>query len=241
MENITVCVTLGILGLLWAMIGIIIGRKFYQNVQKEDHQERGKVIQRIMKTYAMLQCILWPVLAIIAWTFYVNKMVFNKIDHALIRHSVSLFRFLFTLFRCYIGFNSLIIALCRYSFIVYENQVFKIGLKRIKCIYISSSVGIPILIAVLNELANPTEMVWMCLFVPQNNQTYHGENDVGQFCTKNTVDSVTQSFIYDILNRYLSSSVIYGMQIWHGILLSTALSNIFEGFMYLHIFIYARR
>ena len=241
MGNIFVCVALSIFVLFWAMTGITIGRKLYKNFRNEDHQDRGKVIQRIMKTYAMVQCILWPVLAIIAWTFYVNKMLFNKIDHALIRHSVSLFRFLFTLFRCYIGFNSLIIALCRYSFIVYENQVFKIGLKRIKCIYISSSVGIPILIAVLNELVTPTEMAWMCLFVPQNNQTYHSENDMGQFCTKNTVESVTQSLIYELFNQHLSLSVIHGMQICNGILICVALSNILEGVMYLHIFIHARR
>ena len=137
MDIITACVTLSIFVLLYGIIGITIGRKFYQNVQKEDHQERGKVIQRIMKTYAMVQCIMWPVIGILAFTFYINKIALNKIDHSLLRPSISLLRFVFTLFRSYIGFNSLIIALCRYSFIVYENQVFKIGLKRIRNIYIS--------------------------------------------------------------------------------------------------------
>ena len=241
MENIIVCVTLGIFALFWAMIGITIGRKFYQNVKKEDHQERGKVIQRLMKTYAMVQCILWPVLTIIAWAFYVNKMIINKIDHDLIRHSVSLFRFVFTLFRSYIGFNSLIIALCRYSFIVYEKQVFKIRLKRVRCIYLSSSVGLPIFIAVVNELLMPIEMTWMCLFVPQNNQTYHDDNDIGQFCIKNTVQSVDQSLIYEFFNPHFSSSVIYGMKICYWGLLIVALSNVPEGIMYLHTFNYARR
>ena len=188
----------------------------------------------------MVQCIFWPIIAIFAWTLYVNKMVFNKIDHSLIRHSVSLLRFLFTWFRSYIGFNSLIIALCRYSFIVYEHQVFKIGFKQVKCIYFSSSVGIPILIAVLCELVIPTEMVWMCLFMPQKNQTYHGDNDIGQFCTKNAEEFVTQSLLYKTFDQNFSS-VIHGMQICYVILLAVALSNILEGIMYLHTFIYARR
>ena len=74
MDIITVCVTLSIVVLFYGIIGITIGRKFYQNVQKEDHQERGKVIQRIMKTYAMVQCIMWPVIGILALAFYVNKI-----------------------------------------------------------------------------------------------------------------------------------------------------------------------
>ena len=203
MKNIYVCVVLGIFGSLWATAGIIIGRKFYKNVQKEHHQEKGKVIQRIMKTFAIVQCTVWPIVMILAWLLYVNKSLFDRIDHNWIRHTISSSRFFYTWFRGYIGYNSLIIALCRYSFIVHENLVIKAGFKRIRYFYLGSSIVIPILLALFTELLIPIELAWICLFMPQSNQTDHDSNDVGLFCTKNTTSSMDNDFYCIFLIHYL--------------------------------------
>ena len=79
------------------------------------------------------------------------------------------------------------------------------------------------------------------MFMPHSNQTDQDFDDLGVFCTKNTVESTTQSPIYNVINDHLSPSVIYGMEIVRLVLMIVALSNILEGAMYLHIFIYARR
>ena len=194
-----------------------------------------------MKTYTIVQCVIWPIIAFFALLLYMNKLVYNEIDHIWVRHAISSLRFLFTLFRSYIGFNSLIIALCRYSFIVYEIQVFKIGLKRIRFSYLSSSVGIPILIALLNELVIPIEMVWICMLMPHNNQTDGEYDETGVFCTKNEEQFVNQSPVYIFFNYNFSPLLIEGMKICRHILIILAFSNILEGIMYLHTFIYVKR
>ena len=70
-------------------IGIIVNRKLYHNIKNEVHRENGKVIQRILKTYSLVQCTL-PVLChfliiphltdeiIENTSFYVHCYVFAK-------------------------------------------------------------------------------------------------------------------------------------------------------------------
>ena len=66
--------------LFLSSVGIIVGMKFYKNVSKEDHQENGKLIQRIIKTYAIVQCITWPSIMAFALTIYVNSTVLKVIS-----------------------------------------------------------------------------------------------------------------------------------------------------------------
>ena len=43
-------------------LGIFIHRKLYNNINNEKHRESGKVIQRILKTYSIIQCTLAPLI-----------------------------------------------------------------------------------------------------------------------------------------------------------------------------------
>ena len=245
MQYIIVSVALFIFGTIWALSGMTIGRKLYNNVRKEDHQERGKVIQRIMKTYSMVQCVGWPIVMIAAWILYVNNNVFTFIQPFMVRYAIITLRFLYTMFRVYIGFNSLIISMCRYTFIVYENFVCKIGIRRMKYIFLCSSVVLPILIAFFNEATHPIEIAWICVFMPQDNlknpQCNDGNDSHGIFCAKNIMEDITESPIYNVLHEHLSSPFSYGLQMFTKALLIATTSNILEGFMYLHTFIYIRR
>ena len=83
MQYTVVIVTLTISGILFSIFGIIISKKLYKNVREEVHQERGKVIQRIMKTYSLVQCVGWPLMMITAWLLYVNKVGLKMIQHLL--------------------------------------------------------------------------------------------------------------------------------------------------------------
>ena len=40
-------------------IGIAIGFKGYRNIDEEELKDNGKMIQRIIKTYAIVQCVCW--------------------------------------------------------------------------------------------------------------------------------------------------------------------------------------
>ena len=245
MHYIIVSAVLIIFGIIWAISGITICKQLYNNVRKEDHQERGKVIQQIMKTYSAVQCVGWPIVMIAAWILYVNKNVFGIIQPFMVRYAIITLRFLFTMFRVYIGFNSLIISMCRYTFIVYENYVCKIGIQRMKYLFLCTSVALPILIAFLNEATHPIEIAWICVFQPQDNlknpQSNNGSDSQGIFCAKDIMEDITESPIYNVLHDTLPAPFAYGIQMFTKALLITITSNILEGFMYSHTFIYIRR
>ncbi len=46
------------------VIGVLINYKLFDNTRKERPGEKGKVFQQIMKNYAMIQAISWPVIGI---------------------------------------------------------------------------------------------------------------------------------------------------------------------------------
>ena len=244
MDYIAPIVILIIFLILWSSAGVVIGKNFYIKVKKEEHQERGKVIQRIMKTYALVQCICWPSFGFLAYLFYLNKTVMTIFHPVLIRPAIILFRFTYTSFRVYIGFNSLIIALCRYSFVVLEMQVLRIGIKRMRKAFLISSVFLPIFIAILNEASIPIEIVWLCLFVPRSNQTIlmPDENELGGIlCTKSNVEQLSESPIYTLIHGHLPQYVDNGMEMCAKVLIWLIFLNVLEGFMYIHTFLYMRR
>ena len=61
-------------------IGIIVGMRLYNNLKNEKHQEQGKVIQRILKTYAIVQCIGWPCMMIFVGLLLIDRFVTNFVD-----------------------------------------------------------------------------------------------------------------------------------------------------------------
>ena len=126
-------------GLLWTIAGMRVCKKLYDKVRNEDHQERGKVIQRIMKTYAMAQLVSWPLVMISGWFLHVNKTLFRFVEPFVVRYLIITLRCFYSTFRGYIGFNSLIIAACRYCFIVKDSLVSRIGIERTRYIFLTTS------------------------------------------------------------------------------------------------------
>ena len=80
MYYMAISIFLILFGLLWTFAGMRVCKKLYDKVRNEDHQERGKVIQRIMKTYAMAQLVSWPLVMITAWFLHVNKSIFRFVE-----------------------------------------------------------------------------------------------------------------------------------------------------------------
>ena len=247
MEYVVVSATLIIFGTLFSIFGCIIGKKLYNNVRDEVHQERGKVIQRLMKTYSFIQCVGWPFMMVMGWLLYVNKTGLTVVQPFLTQYIIITMRFVYMVFRFYIGFNSLIIASCRYCFIVLETHVINFGFDRTRRIFLSSSIGIPILLAVIIEATHTIELAWICMFMPSQNHTFKELSEVvqnsqeGLFCSKEVMGDITESPLYSAFEQYLSPSFRYGLKICFKVLALTATSNIIEGFMYFHIFVFIKR
>ena len=234
-----ISISLILFGLLWTVVGMTVCKKLYDKVRNEDHQEQGKVIQRIMKTYAMAQLVSWPSVMILAWLLHVDKSIFRFVQPFVIRYLIIILRFFYSTFRGYIGFNSLIIAICRYTFVLYDRLVYNIGFKRVAYLYLISSAGIPIFFSFMSEATHPLEDLWICMFMPQDNRTQEEQRieTRGILCDQNTIQDVTESPIYNLCKDHLPSSVTYGMWICVKIFVVISNFNIFEGIMYAHIFL----
>ena len=109
--------TIAIIDIILSGVGVILNTKLYKNVKNETRQEKGKVIQRIMKTYAIVQTIAWPCIVWGNVLLGINRSVYS-VFHPCLALSLQIFlRFFYKLVRLFVGFNSLIVALCQYLFV----------------------------------------------------------------------------------------------------------------------------
>ena len=224
------------------ILGITVNKRLYKNVKNEEHLEKGKIIQRIMKTHSMVQCIAWPCLIVITFLLKLNKhLQLDLIPLYYVGYVIVIVRFFNTLNGCYGGFNSLIMALSRYLCIVYHNVVDNIGVRKVRKLLIGSSIGIPFLITVLCEALIPVEHIWELLFLPISSIKIddYGNNNTYKF--ENKVVHLPNSPIYHVTNPFLPTEITYILKLIWTVLLVLIHSNVLEGLMYLHIFIYYKR
>ena len=227
-------------------IGIIIGIKLYQNVKQEERKEKGKVLQRIMKTYVVIQCVAWPliltlmtVVTIVAKTTSLTAN--NSALETLLRSFISTYRFLYILTLSYVGFNSLIIAICRYTFIVLVQHDDTFTIKRIRKWVLASSLIIPVLLAVLHEATIPMHSRWVDILgqmvTPDNDTAVMIDSPV----QSRSIISVHQSPIFNLFDYYVPIPIKSGIGIACNMMKIAIFSNLLEGCIYTHIFIHNRR
>ena len=214
-------------------------QKVVSECQKRRAFRKGKIIQRIMKTHSLTQCITWPILISTAFVMKMNKNMLEIFSPVYVGYIITVGRSVNTLNSCYCGFNSLIIAISRYSCIVYDVTVEKIGVKRMRRLLISSSIGIPIVIATLNEALIPVEEVWIALFMPDYRYSYDKNSFSNDTAIDNTNEHVVQSPFFLIADSFLPTSIKSGLRVVRFIMLFLIHSNLLEGIMYFHTFVYS--
>ena len=88
--------------------GIIINKKLYTTIKKQITGERGKVFQKIIKSYALIQAFGWPLIGF--WMFGIGIFLQNyeKLFPACVYvNCVHIGIFAYMFLRTYVGFNSL--------------------------------------------------------------------------------------------------------------------------------------
>ena len=148
--------------------GITVCKKLYDNVKNEEHLEKGKILQRITKTYAVAQCIVWPVIAALALMLMVNKRLLTFLSPQLANIGIILGRFMYSVISSYLACNSLNVGLIRYVFVVCDERAARIGIKKLRKTFLFGSFCAPIFIAILNEAMMPIEYNWIKVFMPTN-------------------------------------------------------------------------
>ena len=223
-------------------IGIIVNYKLFNNVKKEAHQEKGKVIQTIMKTYTIIQIVGWP---FINWYIIIIRIVhssYNAIDPILYVYAFEVGRLSFVFLRLYVGFNSLIVAVCRYVFIVWDDKISQYGISKARKILICLSFSIPMMISILWCMVVDSGSTVGGIFVYRKIPSSSSLDDNNSYeVTTGSEYRINQPPIYNFVQNQIPSSLLYGMRlVCYGLsLLITA--NVLEGFLYLHTFLHARR
>ena len=243
-----------VLHVIFCSVGIVVCLKLYKNVKKEDHQERGKVIQMIIKTYAIVQCIFWPFFLVLVCILRASKLFFNVIPTIVTSYAIGWLRFLFTIVRIYVGLHSMIIAIARCCFIVYDVQISRLGIQTVRRLFMSCSIGIPVFLALLREATSPRmKMFYMYAYsMPEYNESY--ENNYNQsldflnedfnkldFLNEDFNKSSQQSIVYTFVTDNLPSSLIYWMALFCNSMIAIIFTNIVEGFVYWHTYVFCKR
>ena len=103
--------------------GVIINMKLLQNIKKEQRRETGKILQSILQHVSIAQIIGWPSMFFCLWLVKLDEILFHLINPCFYRYIGLALRFLYFVFRFYIGFNSVVVATCRTCLLVYEIDV----------------------------------------------------------------------------------------------------------------------
>ena len=219
---------------------LIVQIHLYKKIKNEEHLEKGKVIQRILKTYAIVQSILWPLCFILTGILFTNNPILDLMKPPMIYYSLLLYAWISSIVRNFAAFNSLIIALCRYMFIVFGKKSDKIGIKRLRKLFISSSVGIPILLAILKYCTTSTKEY---LSLIGESEKYCQTASNSSSVEINTVSRLgcDNMIIYNVVNNYFPSMIVAAMKLGYHVINVIVYSNIPEAFIYAHTFTYTTR
>ena len=218
---------------------ISVNKKLYTNLNHEQRQEKGKVIQRILKTYALMQCTGWPCVLASFIILRISAPVLNIYHSDTWRYLVSGYRFLTIMLRDYVQFNSLIIAICRYTFIVYNTGLATIRMEKIRRFYVICSGMIPLITTVMYETTVATEPFFISMFYGRNEA--HKYSSSGLQMNSSYLQIEYSSPIFIICRDNFPIELKNAMLYLQNILVVMIYSNVPEAFIYIHIFVFYKR
>ena len=220
--------------------GVTLNQKLYNYVKDEEHKEKGKIVQRILKTFALIQCIGWPVIMTFGFLLKLNTELLDVLPMQFVNFSIIFLRAIYTAINSYVGFNSLIIAITRYVFTVHNSVVQKIGIQKLRSIFISSSIIAPMILAYLNESIIPVEEVWSSIFIPNYAYSVERTGEKISFDNTTTISAISRPLLAFPDHSSLNYVKCVLQVIWFCMLVITY-SNLVEGFLYFRVYIYYYR
>ena len=81
LSNISLINTVCCVGFFIVMpSGIAVCKRLYEKIKSEEHKEKGKVVQTLIKNYCLIQMIGGPGLFLIAWPIEINNAFLHIVD-----------------------------------------------------------------------------------------------------------------------------------------------------------------
>ena len=112
--------------------GVFINVKFLRNVMREERKERGQILQRHMINLSISQIVFWPTFFLSMWIIKIDQSITHLLDPCIYHNFGVAMLWSFSIFRLYIGLHSLIVAICRVSFIAYDQVILEFGIEKFK-------------------------------------------------------------------------------------------------------------
>ena len=218
-------------------VGVAINYKLYCNVMKENPGERGRVFQQIMKNYTRIQVFGWTFIWI--WmTTVLSIMSLNysfMISPCMVINGFHLGMFSYFVVRFHVGFNSLILAVGRYVFVVHDDKVLNWGVEKVSRVLIISSILIPFLMALLtNSVVTLQYTGWLAPVHDYEEKCVNLTNGVlSHDMIKTQGIDYYRSPFYDFVHLYFPSWVSDGLYLLFLISITALFSNITEGLIYI--------
>ena len=221
-------------------IGVVVNYKLFDSNRNETHATSGKALQWIVKTWALIQAIGWPILVFIWILFFEIVRIYGSLlNPCIIINTTHILVFAFLFFRLYLSLNSLILAIGRYAFVVQDDRIMKFGKEKMGKILIWSSFIIPLATSILAlSVATLEYKGWFAEFKIYDDLCSATDIDSQK---SNTTDQNYRSPIFKLAHASLSSSTTYGMYV---VLIVTSIilySNITEGIVYVRSAIFLIR
>ena len=221
---------------VWTPLIILVNKRLYTEIRNEEHKEQGKVIQHIIQMFSLILCISPSI--IYCECILVVLTEYQILDSSLKRYLISGCRFLTILLMDYAQAHSLVIAVCRYTFTVFEQQAQKLGIQKLRVFFIVISIVIPFSSTLFFQMTHDYGELYRRLFYNiSSGLTNYSINYLYSDQGANMYTSV----LFAITKECLPSSLIYGIYVVATILFVILYSNIIEGFIYLHIFLDHKR
>lgn len=223
-------------------LATVIHTKLYRNTKRETHQENGKVVQSIIKHYSIVQLISWPFMTLYIVVLYIGNDKLEIIPEPIAISLIHILRFFYGSIRDYLSFNSLIIAVTRYTFLVFAARIESVGIKRLRTFFIYSSFLVPICNACLYVITQPIEQYWISILPTKSSISNDTSTNISYHpFTKVNMNERYESTIYLWINQNLPASFIQIMSNTVAIVLIIIYSNVIEGFLYAHAILLYRR
>ena len=218
---------------------IYVNKKLYDNIKNEEHLEKGRVIQHIIKHYSQLQFIGWPFVFVSFGSIKLLNCITPLSQTLTVQIVVFALRYAYTFFRDYLQFHSLVIAICRYTFVIWESTAEKFGIKRLRRLFIGASFVVPLLTSTLYEVTCPIEQFYVSWFygIGLSQEFSNTTNKIEESQVEGKFDSLA----FKVVNSYFSSFVMECVQFIETALFSLIYSNVIEGILHANIFFFYHR
>ena len=113
-------------------LGIAICKRLYEKIKSEEHKEKGKVVQSLIKNYCLILMLGCPGLFLLSWPIQINNDNLDIVDSSETIIAIHMVRALYHFIGVYLSFHSLIVAATRYTFLMFDIQTELYGVKRLE-------------------------------------------------------------------------------------------------------------